>query len=60
MRPAGPAEAEHLTSHAAGDFAISALDPATFGPLLLAVERALWSGGKPVAIARRPPEHVPA
>jgi GTPase len=56
----GADDAEHLTSHATGDFAISALDPATFGPLLLAVERALWSGGKPVAIARHAPEHVPA
>jgi GTP-binding protein HflX len=29
-----------------GGFAISALDRATFGPLLLAIERALWGAGK--------------
>ncbi len=29
-----------------GGFAVSALDPSTFGPLLLAIERALWIEGK--------------
>jgi GTPase len=42
-------------SHDTGGFAVSALDPATFGPLLLAIERALWIEGKDAAItgARR-------
>ncbi len=41
----GPADAEHLALHGGG-FVVSALDRATFGPLLLAIERALWRGGK--------------
>ncbi len=32
-----------------GGFAVSALDRATFGPLLLAIERALWREGKSLA-----------
>jgi GTP-binding protein HflX len=44
-------DADHLTHHGDG-FVVSALDRATFGPLLLAVERAMWAGGKPAAIAR--------
>jgi GTP-binding protein HflX len=44
-------EAEHLANHAGG-FVVSALDRATFGPLLLAMERALWKSGKEAAIAR--------
>jgi GTP-binding protein HflX len=36
------ADAEHLAHHRRGGFVISALDKATFGPLLLAIERALW------------------
>jgi 50S ribosomal subunit-associated GTPase HflX len=46
-----PSEAEHLSNHDGG-FAVSALDRATFGPLLLAIERALWQRGKDTAIAR--------
>jgi GTP-binding protein HflX len=44
-------EAEHLANHDGG-FAVSALDRATFGPLLLAIERLLWQHGKETAIAR--------
>ncbi len=44
-------EAEHLaTLH--GSFVVSALDRATFGPLLLALERSLWQAGKEVLVAR--------
>jgi GTPase len=43
------ADADFLALHGGG-FAISALDRATFGPLLLAVERALWGAGKDAAI----------
>jgi len=43
--------AEHVTNHGGG-FAVSALDRATFGPLLLAIERSLWQHGKDTAIAR--------
>jgi len=48
----GPDEAEHLIDHVPGHpsgFVVSALDRATFGPLLMAVERALWKEGKDVA-----------
>ncbi len=45
-------EAEHLAAHAEGGFVVSALDRATFGPLLLAIERALWQQGKAVTVAR--------
>jgi GTPase len=45
------ADAEHLERHGDG-FVVSALDPATFGPLLLAIERALWQRGKDVPVAR--------
>jgi GTPase len=37
------AEVEQLVRE--GGFAVSALDPATFGPMLLAIERALWTAG---------------
>jgi GTPase len=43
-------EADHLANH--GGFVISALDRATFGPLLLGVERALWQHGKATELAR--------
>jgi GTP-binding protein HflX len=46
-----PEEADHLANHDGG-FVISALDRATFGPLLLAIERALWRHGKETPIAR--------
>jgi GTP-binding protein HflX len=46
-----PTEAEHVANHERG-FVISALDRATFGPLLLAIERALWRHGKETPIAR--------
>jgi GTP-binding protein HflX len=39
-----PHEVEMLAR--GGGFTVSALDRATFGPLLLAIERMLWSGGK--------------
>jgi GTP-binding protein HflX len=42
-----PGDSEHLGHHG---FAVSALDPATFGPLLLAIERALWIEGKDASI----------
>jgi GTP-binding protein HflX len=35
-----------------GAFAVSALDRATFGPLLLAIERALWQNGIATPVAR--------
>ena len=44
-------DAEHLERHGGG-FVVSALDRATFGPLLLAIERALKHGGKPTPIVR--------
>ena len=37
-----------------GGFAISALDRATFGPLLLAIERALWGAGKGTHVVATP------
>jgi GTPase len=46
-----PEQAEHLANHDGG-FVVSALDRATFGPLLLAVERMLWQRGKDTALAR--------
>jgi GTP-binding protein HflX len=49
------AELEHLRSFGDGgraSFAISALDRATFGPLLLAVEKALWEQGIVTGLAR--------
>jgi GTP-binding protein HflX len=49
-------DAEHLTHHQGGGFAVSALDRTTFGPLLLAIERALWREGKEAVIVR-PPDH---
>jgi GTP-binding protein HflX len=45
----GDDDADHLAQHGGG-FVVSALDKATFGPLLLAVERALWREGKRVAL----------
>jgi GTP-binding protein HflX len=45
------AEAEHLAQHGGG-FVVSALDRATFGPLLLGIERALWRDGHSVPVAR--------
>jgi len=44
-------EAEHL-ANPGGGFVVSALDRATFGPLLLAIERALWQHGKDTSLAR--------
>jgi GTP-binding protein HflX len=35
-----------------GGFVVSALDPSTFGPLLLAIERALFARGKDAPVAR--------
>ncbi len=46
-----PVDAEHLTDHGGG-FVVSALDPATFGPLLLAIERSLWHQGHGTLVAR--------
>ncbi|MGE0549561.1 MAG: GTPase HflX [Kofleriaceae bacterium] len=45
------ADADHLARHGDG-FLVSALDRATFGPLLLAIERALWRQGRDAPIAR--------
>ena len=45
------ADAEHLAQHGGG-FVVSALDRQTFGPLLLGIERALWSQGKDAPVAR--------
>jgi GTPase len=47
-----PVEADHLTAHGGGGFVVSALDPATFGPLLLAIERSLWHQGRDTQVAR--------
>jgi len=44
-------DADHLAQHGGG-FVVSALDRATFGPLLLAIERTLWRQGKEAAVAR--------
>ncbi|HEY4243743.1 MAG TPA: GTPase HflX [Kofleriaceae bacterium] len=46
-----PEDAEHLAQHGGG-FVVSALDRATFGPLLLAIERGLWQQGKDAPVAR--------
>jgi GTPase len=46
-----PADAEHLAGPGGG-FVVSALDPATFGPLLLAIERSLWHQGHDTPVAR--------
>jgi GTP-binding protein HflX len=43
----GEDDADSLTRH--GGFAVSALDRSTFGPLLLATERALWKEGRVAA-----------
>lgn len=50
-------DAEHLAQHGDG-FVVSALDRATFGPLLLAIERTLWQAGKDAQVAR--PAHAQA
>ena len=44
-------DAEHLERHGGG-FVVSALDRQTFGPVLLAIERMLWSQGKDAPVAR--------
>jgi GTPase len=44
------ADAEALAR--GGGFVVSALDRATFGPLLLAIERSLWHQGKDAPVAR--------
>jgi GTP-binding protein HflX len=44
-------DAEHLASHGGG-FVVSALERATFGPLLLGIERALWQQGHDTHAAR--------
>ncbi|NVB85756.1 MAG: GTPase HflX [Kofleriaceae bacterium] len=44
-------DADHLAQHGGG-FVVSALDRATFGPLLLGIERQLFQGGKATAVAR--------
>lgn len=44
-------DAEHLASHGGG-FVVSALDRATFGPLLLGIEHALWQQGHDTQAAR--------
>src|SRR2546423_14507609 len=46
-----PADADHLAQHGNG-FLVSALDAATFGPFLLALERTLWQQGRDTQIAR--------
>jgi GTP-binding protein HflX len=46
-----PADADHL-SRLGGGFVVSALDRATFGPLLLGIERALWRQGVDAPVAR--------
>jgi GTP-binding protein HflX len=44
-------DADHLAQHGGG-FVVSALDRATFGPLLLGIERVLWQQGKDTQVAR--------
>ncbi|MEJ7601780.1 MAG: GTPase HflX [Kofleriaceae bacterium] len=44
-------EAEHVAQFGSG-FVVSALDRQTFGPLLLAIERALFQAGKDTQVAR--------
>ena len=46
-----PEDADHLAHHGGG-FVVSALDAATFGPLLLGIERMLWRQGKDAPVAR--------
>ena len=46
-----PTDAEHLARHGGG-FVVSSLDRSTFGPLLLAIERALWQQGRDTQVAR--------
>jgi GTP-binding protein HflX len=46
-----PEDADHLARHGGG-FVVSALEPSTFGPLLLGIERALWKQGKDAPVAR--------
>ncbi len=46
-----PGDADHLAQHGGG-FVVSALDRATFGPLLLGIERALWKQGHDTHAAR--------
>lgn len=46
-----PSDADHLAQHGGG-FVVSARDASTFGPLLLAMERALWRQGKDAVVAR--------
>jgi GTP-binding protein HflX len=48
-----PAEAEEL-ARLGGGYAIAASDPSTFGPMLLAIERALFLGGKDGSVVRPP------
>jgi GTP-binding protein HflX len=43
------ADADHLAQHGDG-FVVSALDRATFGPLLLGIERMLWQQGKEASV----------
>ena len=45
-------DAESLAMHGNGGFVVSALDRPTLGPLLLAIERALWQQGKDTELAR--------
>jgi GTP-binding protein HflX len=42
-------DADHLALHGGG-FVVSALDRATFGPLLLGIERMLWQQGKEASV----------
>ncbi|MDB4955495.1 MAG: hypothetical protein JWO36_3064 [Myxococcales bacterium] len=44
-------DADHLAVHGGG-FVVSSLDRATFGPLLLGIERMLWQAGKDAPVAR--------
>ncbi|HEY5952362.1 MAG TPA: GTPase, partial [Kofleriaceae bacterium] len=46
-----PEDADHLAQHGGG-FVVSALEPQTFGPLLLGVERSLWRQGIETHVAR--------
>ena len=46
-----PEDADHLAQHGGG-FVVSALEPQTFGPLLLGIERSLWQQGKETHVAR--------
>ena len=46
-----PGDADHLAQHGGG-FVVSALDAATFGPLLLGIEKILWAQGHETPVAR--------